>query len=122
MRSRMTYSLIGLITGIITIVVGVVFLVNPPDFSTTKSVDRLTFGADFYTEEYSATKVAGDNVAVVADNLEIIAKTNAKYAGTFFIVSGFVLFLLYGEKIDNIRTEYKSESDKQEKKVELPSL
>lgn len=122
MKIRMTYAIAGVIAGIVTIILGIIFMINPPETFRTHSVDRVTFGGDYYTEEYAATKAAGDNAAIVANNLREIGETNAKYAGTFFIVFGFVLVLVFGEKADLIKNEEKSQFNKPVEKVELPSL
>lgn len=122
MKNRMTYAIIGVIVGIITIIVGFSFMNNPPETYRTNSVDRAAFGGDYYTEEHAATKAAADNAAVVANNIRELGEANAKYAGTLFIILGVVLVLVFGEKIDLIRYEQKSQINKPVDKVELPSL
>ena len=88
MREK-TWSLIGMAVGLIVILIGFVFMATPADSYTTESTDYASFGADYYTYEYDATRAA----AVTANTLRELSSKLALYSGMFFVVLGVLIVL-----------------------------
>ncbi len=93
------WHLIGVGIGIVMIIVGIVFACAPAESYSTKSADYASFGADFYTYQYEATRYAVTNTAVTANNLREIGGRLAAYFGTGFIFAGALVILNYGKKL-----------------------
>ena len=76
--------IVGMILGIIVAAYGIVGIggdigVEGNDDRGFSTVGTVTFGGDFYTESYAATKAAADNVIVVAQNVEDVANLLSAY-------------------------------------------
>lgn len=99
LSSEKTWNLIGVILGLAVIVVGLVFMFTPAHSYSTNSTDYATFGADYYTYQYSATRTVASNAAVTANNLRELGEKLAVYAGTFFMILGALISLNYGKKL-----------------------
>lgn len=98
LKKEKTWNLIGILLGLAILIVGIVFIKTPPAYSFyTDSVSDITFGGDYYTEQYNATRVAVNNIAVVARNLDKIGEAIANYFGCFFIVFGLLIILHYAK-------------------------
>ena len=98
MKKEKTINLIGMILGLAVIVLGIVLIFTPAKTYSANSVKSITFGADFYTEEYNATKVAAGNAAVTANNIRELGKKVALYVGLAFVIAGAVIELEYSKK------------------------
>ena len=81
-EKKKTWDIIGALLGLAILIVGVIFAIVPPESYRANSVDRISFGADYYTEQYNATRVAVDNTAVTANNLREIGQAQAHYFGS----------------------------------------
>ena len=99
MRKEKTWAVIGLLLGIAVVVVGIVFMATPAAEYGTNTPEYASFGADYYTYQYDATRDAAINVGVVADNLRAMSEKLALYAGFGFVVLGLLLCLHYGQKL-----------------------
>ena len=97
MKKEKTFNLIGIILGIAIIIAGISIMKNPADTWSTSSVDSYRFGADFYTEQYAATRAAAHNAATTARNIDSLGEKLAQYAGLAFIFSGALVCLTYGK-------------------------
>ncbi len=117
LKNKRFWDFVGAILGIIIIVVGIVFMASPPRAFETESTEYASFGADFYTYQYDATRAAATNSAVTANNLREIGSAQAKYFGFLFIVIGALTTLNYGKK-------YFTENivEKEEPKEEDPAV
>ena len=93
MREK-TWSLIGMAVGLIVILIGLVFMATPADSYTTESTDYASFGADYYTYEYDATRAA----AVTANTLRELSSKLALYSGMFFVVLGVLIVLPHAKR------------------------
>ena len=89
------FNLIGIILGIAIIIAGISIMKNPAETWATHSVDSYRFGADFYTEQYAATRAAAQNAATTARNIDSLGGKLAQYAGLAFIFSGALVCLTY---------------------------
>ena len=89
---------VGFAIGIFAIVLGIVFLVTPPDSYYTTSADRASFGGDFYTYQYDATRIAAGNAAVTANNIRELGIVLSKYSGFAFMIAGMLILVHYGKK------------------------
>lgn len=89
------WSWVGVCVGVIILTVGIVFCSSAPESYNTKSVEDVSFGADFYTYEYAATRIAASNAAIAANNIRELGMFFAKYAGFFFIAMGLLVILHY---------------------------
>lgn len=110
------WNLIGCVLGVIILLVGVVFCVTPPDSYYTTSTDYATFGADYYTYQYDATRAVASNAAVTANNLREIGHAQARYIGVLLMVIGALTVVSYGKKYftyvpDEVQPKTKERSD-----------
>lgn len=97
MKKEKTFNLIGIVLGIAIIIAGISIMKNPAETWSTSSVDSYRFGADFYTEQYAATRAAAHNAATTARNIDSLGEKLAQYAGLAFIFSGALVCLTYGK-------------------------
>lgn len=91
------WDYLGLCVGIFAIVVGIVFLLTPPDSYYTSSADVASFGADYYTYQYDATRIVASNAAVAANNIRELGVALSNYSGFFFIITGMLVLIHYGK-------------------------
>ncbi len=97
MKKEKILNLIGIVLGIAIIIAGISIMKNPAETWSTSSVDSCRFGADFYTEQYAATRAAAHNAAATARNIDSLGEKLAQYAGLAFIFSGALVCLTYGK-------------------------
>ena len=97
MKKEKILNLIGIVLGIAIIIAGISIMKNPAETWSTSSVDSCRFGADFYTEQYAATRAAAHNAATTARNIDSLGEKIAQYAGLAFIFSGALVCLTYGK-------------------------
>lgn len=98
LKKEKVWNLMGLVLGLVILIVGIVFAVTPPDSYSTTSTEYASFGGDYYTYEYDATRAAASNAAVTANNLREIGAAQAKYFGFLFITVGALTMVSYGKK------------------------
>lgn len=98
LRNKQIWNLMGLILGVLLIITGIVFATNPPDSLSTDTAEYASFGADFYTYQYKATRYAASNAAATAYNVRELGKAEAKYVGFLFIAAGALTVVSYGKK------------------------
>ena len=91
------WNWIGFAVGIVVLLGGIVFFLTPPDSYYTDSADKASFGADFYTYQYDATRVVAGNTAVTANNIRELGVALSRYAGFFFITMGMLIIVHYGK-------------------------
>ncbi len=99
MRNERTWNLIGVALGILVILMGIVFMCTPPEAYSTDSADTASFGGDYYTYQYKATRIVARNAAVTANNIRELGAAVATYAGALFIVMGALITLEYSKKL-----------------------
>lgn len=92
------WNLIGMLVGLAILIRGIAFAANPPKSYSTDSADYATFGGDFYTYEYDATRVAARNAAATANNIRELGKFLAHGFGAVLIATGALTFVCYGKK------------------------
>lgn len=97
MKKEKMFNLIGIILGIAIIIAGISIMKNPAETWSTSSVNSYQFGADFYTEQYAATRAAAHNAAATARNIDSLGEKLAQYAGLAFIFSGALVCVIYGK-------------------------
>ena len=98
LNNKRTWDLIGMVLGLVILIVGIVFAATPPDSYSTDTADYVSFGGDYQTYEYDATRIAGKNAAVTANNLREIGEAQAKYFGFLFMAAGALTMVTYGKK------------------------
>lgn len=98
LKNKKTWDLIGAILGIVILIMGIVFMASPPDSYSTTTTDYASFGGDFYTYEYKATRAAASNAAVAANNVRELGAAQANYFGFLFITIGALTTVYYGKK------------------------
>lgn len=97
-RKEKTWNLIGMLVGLAILICGIVFAANPPESYSTDSADYASFGGDFYTYEYDATRVAARNAAATANNIRELGEFLAHGLGAALIAAGALTFVCYGKK------------------------
>lgn len=97
-KSVKFWNMIGVIVGIAIIVLGIVLACTPAETYSTTVGEKVTFGADYYTYQYEASRNAAGNAAAAANNLRELGEKLALYAGLFFVVAGVLVTLNYLKK------------------------
>lgn len=98
LNKKRTWDLIGIVLGLVILIAGIVFAATPPRAYSTDSTDYASFGGDFYTYQYKATRVVAGNTAVTANNLREIGEAQAMYFGVLFMAAGALTMVSYGKK------------------------
>lgn len=101
-KLTLIFNIIGLVLGLVVVIVGV-FLPQNYDFNFdgayTFGSDGTTFGSDFYTYEYNATRTISKNTASAALAMEDINENINQYASFTFVLAGLLIMLTYVKKI-----------------------
>lgn len=82
---QIIYCIIGQAAGIYSLILGI----DGISFYGHNYLDKITFGADFYTEIYGATKAATSSIIALGDMME-------KFANAFMICAGIFMFAFFG--------------------------
>lgn len=99
LKSVKFWNMVGVCIGIAVIILGIVIACTPADtYSTSTNSQKITFGADYYTYQYEASRNAAGNAAVAANNLRELGGKLALYAGLLFVVIGLLTTLKYAKK------------------------
>ncbi|MCI9188133.1 MAG: hypothetical protein HFH84_00615 [Lachnospiraceae bacterium] len=99
MKKEKSWNIIGLIFGIVVICIGIIFINSPAESFWTESAKDCAFGADYYTEQYNATRIAASNIAITASNIRELGEKIALYSGMMLIIVGVLLILFYGKRV-----------------------
>lgn len=97
---KKTLNTVGVLVGIVVMILGVYILFTPAEHFYTDSAKSYKFGADYYTEQYEATRIAAQNTAVTANNIREIGNKLAQYAGFAFIAAGAIITIEYLKKMN----------------------
>lgn len=97
-KRKNIWDVLGFVVGLALVLAGIVFLATPAETYSTHSPDMASFGADFYTYQYDATRDAALNAAVTANNLRELGGKLAVYSGTFFLAAGALTAIHYGRR------------------------
>ena len=95
MTAKKILNFFGIILGIAAIVFGVMFITDPPYSYSTTTSDYASFGADYYTYQYQATRDAVRNTGATANTLGNIGEELALYAGMAFILAGLFIMIYF---------------------------
>lgn len=95
----------GIIIGIAMILMGLIFAMTPPESYSTETADYASFGADYYTYQYEATKIVARNAAVTANNIRELGEELALYFGVAFMFAGALVVVNYGKKAGEVKAE-----------------
>jgi len=95
------FTIIGLIIGITTIILGIIFLTTAPGLGSgyIKSTSPVTFGGDFYTEIHEAASDISHNTHSAANNIHDLARNVAMYSGSAFIIFGLLISLFFTKEL-----------------------
>lgn len=125
LRDKKIWNFLGMAIGLALIIAGIVLMSNPPASSGTRDTDYATFGGDFYTYEYDATRSAARNAEATAVNVIRVGKFIAKATGIAMMAAGALVMVHYGKDTfvlgaANVGTEMPelSEDKKEEPKFE----
>lgn len=91
------WNILGLILGFAVVVMGIVLIFTPAHSFSASSADYASFGADFYSYQYDATRIAAGNAAVTANNIRELGGKLALYAGLAFVITGLLIVLHYAK-------------------------
>lgn len=92
--------IMGMLVGVSMIVFGIVTWVGAEYYTSINSADYASFGADFYTYIYRATRAAALNTAEIGDTLDKLAETLTTAIGFMFICAGITEICYFGSKIE----------------------
>lgn len=90
MKFKRFLAVLGIILGTYMIWFGIGVKDTPPSSNSTYSTDTASFGGDFYSYEYKATRNAANNAAATAYNVRELGKAVSEYAGWAFIFAGSI--------------------------------
>ena len=93
------WNWIGMAAGLVAIIVGIVFAASSPDSYYTEHPDYSAYGADFYTDEYGATRAVAINTQSTVYLVKEIGGKIAGYAGWLFILGGLLIIVRFGRKM-----------------------
>ncbi|MDO4893695.1 MAG: hypothetical protein Q3989_10380 [Eubacteriales bacterium] len=99
MKREIPFCVIGILLGIAILIAGIWIMNNPPSYDSTVSTKTAIFGADYYTEQFAATKNAADNAAAAAYNIKELGKRLSVFIGLGFIFAGLVVALQNAKRI-----------------------
>ena len=105
MKAKKRLNMLGVLIGLVVIVFGVLCIANPADSYNTQSADYASFGADYYTYQYQATRDAVSNTAVTANNIRELGEMIATYAGAAFIVAGLLIMIYFSKANVDLKLE-----------------
>lgn len=65
---------VGIGLGILMVIFGILLVASTEElaFDTFSHADTAVFGADYYTEQYDATRIAANNIGVLGRNMEMM--------------------------------------------------
>ena len=92
-RNSAILCLLAVVTGLAMLITGIVFLSGFGSYYSTDSITSTSFGADFYTYEFRATRIAAQNAAATAHYVRDMAQLVARCAGAALIFGGILVIL-----------------------------
>ncbi len=114
---KMVVAIIGIIAGAITVLFGI--MLSKPSVGVG---DIKEFGADFYTEIYSITKITAQNTAHVVDIIYDFAKYLLISLGVFEILFFVYKLVGIGNESDSVKLKKSEYEEVKEIEDELPEL
>ena len=101
---KKNFCIIGMAMGAIIVVLGLyyAFGYNGYTFSGSSSASY-TFGADYYTEEYTATRNAANNVLGLGANYRDAMKFTFRTIGFVISALGGVIICFFGYKLEEAK-------------------
>lgn len=101
------FCIVGIIVGVIMIIMG--FSVHGIQETTNYYLpDAFSFGADYYTDQYEATRDAALNVAYLGYDIQDYFNYGIATLGKFFALLGAVVVCFFGYKLGGALEESKS--------------
>lgn len=97
LRDKKIWNFLGMAIGLALIIAGIVLMSNPPASSGTRDTDYATFGGDFYTYEYDATRSVARNAEATAVNVIRLGEFIAKATGIAMMAAGALVIVHYGK-------------------------
>ena len=98
LRKKKTWDLIGMSLGLAIIILGLTLMFTLPISTNWDYADYASFGADFYTYQYKATKIVAANTARISSGLEDLSAEISTAFGFLMIAIGALTSLKYGKK------------------------
>ena len=96
---RNIWYLCGMLAGVAAIIIGIWFLDR--QFYGSSELDKISFGADFYTEIYNASRRIYGMLSHINDFIEYVKKG----FGFAFILGGVVDICVFGSKLNIVKKE-----------------
>lgn len=96
---RNIWYLCGMLAGVAAIVIGICFL-NRRFYDVTE-LEKISFGGDFYTEIYNASRRIHALLGHINDFIEYVKKG----FGFTFILGGVVDICVFGSKLNIVKNE-----------------
>lgn len=97
LRDKKIWNFLGMAIGLALIIAGIVLMSNPPESAGTRDTDYATFGGDFYTYEYDATRSAARNAQATAVNVLRLGEFIAKATGIAMMAAGALVMVHHGK-------------------------
>lgn len=95
---KKVFCVAGMIIGIVIFILGIVLASKKVDYSSDTTISY-TFGADFYTEIYGATRNVSNHTARIGNMLESVLNTFMKVFGLVIMCGGAAVVCAFGCKL-----------------------
>ena len=100
-KVKNTFAVFGILIGLAMVAVGVIISVQSRPAFSGHSTSSAKFGADFYTDEFEATKNASDNVMEVGRFINKAYDSSVTFLGIFVSLIGGAVVCYFGCKIND---------------------
>ena len=122
---KRVFSIMGMACGTIVLLVGVYMFFSFKGTYNGRETLSYSFGADYYTEQYSATENAADNILEVGEYLEEIVEFLVRMGSLLVMGFGGVVICYFGCKLAEDSTSTSTMKGREKYKTEeeeLPDL
>ena len=97
-KMKKGFCVAGMIIGIVIFILGIVLASKKVNYSSDTTISY-TFGADFYTEIYGATRNVSNHTARIGNMLESALNTFMKVFGLVIMCGGAAIVCAFGCKL-----------------------
>ncbi|MBE6813558.1 MAG: hypothetical protein E7523_11860 [Ruminococcaceae bacterium] len=106
MNAKKYLNSFGILIGVVVILIGVLCISYPADsYKSTYIADNASFGADFYTYQYQATRDVTSNTAAIDATIDDLSEKVARYAGAAFITAGLLIMIYFFKELIDMMPE-----------------
>lgn len=106
------FSVCGMVMGGFLVLFGIIMLVIASNISfSTPYISDTSFGGDFYTYQYRATRHAAENVSELGELIESVSTSTFTMGGFMAIIFGVIIICYFGCKMQSVEMEHDYETE-----------